>query len=162
MLKLKLQSFGHLMQRADTFEKTLMLGKIEGGRRGSEEAVPGHWVFPSRSPALPLPVCATLGPQFPHLHLSGGNRSRPRGCCEAPSAWLTASAWLHGRCCRHWLQPPWDTPRLPPCAAESGLEQTAAPSLPFLLGLQQLSSGHLARRPGRPQAHLRPERRQFR
>ena len=33
MLKLKLQSFGHLMQRADSFEKTLMLGKILGGRR---------------------------------------------------------------------------------------------------------------------------------
>ena len=33
MLKLKLQSFGHLMQGADSFEKTLMLGKIEGGKR---------------------------------------------------------------------------------------------------------------------------------
>jgi len=33
MLKLKLQYFGHLMQRADSFEKTLMLGKIEGMRR---------------------------------------------------------------------------------------------------------------------------------
>ena len=33
MLKLKLQYFGHLMQTADSFEKTLMLGKIEGGRR---------------------------------------------------------------------------------------------------------------------------------
>ena len=33
MLKLKLQSFGHLIQRADSFEKTLMLGKIEGRRR---------------------------------------------------------------------------------------------------------------------------------
>ena len=33
MLRLKLQYFGHLMQRADLFEKTLMLGKIEGGRR---------------------------------------------------------------------------------------------------------------------------------
>ena len=33
MLKLKLQYFGHLMQRADSFEKTQMLGKIEGGRR---------------------------------------------------------------------------------------------------------------------------------
>ena len=33
MLKLKLQFFGHLMQRVDSFEKTLMLGKIEGGRR---------------------------------------------------------------------------------------------------------------------------------
>ena len=34
MLKLKLQCFGHLMQRTDTLEKTLMLGKTEGGRRG--------------------------------------------------------------------------------------------------------------------------------
>ena len=33
MLKLKLQYFGHLMPRADSLEKTLMLGKIEGGRR---------------------------------------------------------------------------------------------------------------------------------
>ena len=33
MLTLKLQYFGHLMQRADSLEKTLMLGKIEGGRR---------------------------------------------------------------------------------------------------------------------------------
>ena len=33
MLKLKLQYFGHMMQRADSFEKTLMLGKIEGRRR---------------------------------------------------------------------------------------------------------------------------------
>ena len=34
MLKVKLQSFGHLMQRADLLEKTLLLGKIEGRRRG--------------------------------------------------------------------------------------------------------------------------------
>ena len=33
MLKVKFQSFGHLIQRADSFVKTLMLGKIEGGRR---------------------------------------------------------------------------------------------------------------------------------
>ena len=33
MLELKLQHFGHVMQRTDSFEKTLMLGKIEGGRR---------------------------------------------------------------------------------------------------------------------------------
>ena len=36
MLRLKLQYFGHLMQRADLLEKTLMLGKIEGGRRGRQ------------------------------------------------------------------------------------------------------------------------------
>ena len=37
MLKLKLQYLGHLMQRADSFEKTLMLGKIEGRRRRGQE-----------------------------------------------------------------------------------------------------------------------------
>ena len=37
MLKLKLQSFGRLMRRADSFEKTLMLGKIEGGRRRGQQ-----------------------------------------------------------------------------------------------------------------------------
>ena len=39
MLKLKLQYFGHLMQRADSFEKTLMLGKIEGRRRRGQQRV---------------------------------------------------------------------------------------------------------------------------
>ena len=37
MLKLKLQYFGHLMRRTDSFEKTLMLGKIEGGRRREQQ-----------------------------------------------------------------------------------------------------------------------------
>ena len=39
MLKLKLQYFGHLMRRADLFEKTLMLGKIEGRRRRGRQRV---------------------------------------------------------------------------------------------------------------------------
>ena len=39
MLKLKLQSFGHLMQRADSLEKTLMLGKTEGRRRRGRQRV---------------------------------------------------------------------------------------------------------------------------
>ena len=39
MLKLRLQYFGHLMQRADSFEKTLMLGKIEGGRRREQQRI---------------------------------------------------------------------------------------------------------------------------
>ena len=47
MLKLKLQCFGHLMGRADSFEKTLMLGKIEGRRRRGwqriESALPTQW-----------------------------------------------------------------------------------------------------------------------
>ena len=37
MLKLKFQYFGHLMQRTDSFEKTLMLGKVEGGRRRGQQ-----------------------------------------------------------------------------------------------------------------------------
>ena len=37
MLKLKRQNFGHLMQNTDSFEKTLMLGKIEGGRRRGQQ-----------------------------------------------------------------------------------------------------------------------------
>ena len=44
MLKLKLQSFGHLMQRADSLEKTLMLGKIEGGRRKGRQRM--RWLDP--------------------------------------------------------------------------------------------------------------------
>ena len=39
MLKLKLQYFGHLMRRADSFEKTLMLGKIEGRRRRGRQSM---------------------------------------------------------------------------------------------------------------------------
>ena len=39
MLKLKLQNFGHLMRRTDSLEKTLMLGKIEGGRRRGRQRV---------------------------------------------------------------------------------------------------------------------------
>ena len=43
MLKLKLQYFGHLMRRADSFEKTLMLGKIEGGRRRGWQRM--RWLY---------------------------------------------------------------------------------------------------------------------
>ena len=39
MLKLKLQYFGHLIQRTDSFEKTLMLGKIQGGRRRGQQRI---------------------------------------------------------------------------------------------------------------------------
>ena len=43
MLKLKLQYFGHLMQRAESFEKTLMLGKIEGKRRRGRQRM--RWLY---------------------------------------------------------------------------------------------------------------------
>ena len=47
MLKLKLPYFGHLMQRADSFEKVLMLGKIEGRRRRGRQrmASPTQWIW---------------------------------------------------------------------------------------------------------------------
>ena len=43
MLKLKLQSFGHLMRRTDSLEKTLMLGKIECGRRRAQQRM--GWLY---------------------------------------------------------------------------------------------------------------------
>ena len=46
MLKLELQYFGYLMRRADSFEKTLMLGKIEGGRRRGQQRM--RWLDVSK------------------------------------------------------------------------------------------------------------------
>ena len=48
MLKLKLQYFGHLMWRADSFEKTLMLGKIDGRREGDDRGWDGWMVSPTQ------------------------------------------------------------------------------------------------------------------
>ena len=48
MLKLKLQYFGHLMRTADSFEKTLMLGKIEGGRRKNNRGRDGWMASPTQ------------------------------------------------------------------------------------------------------------------
>ena len=67
MLKLNLQSFGHLMQRADSFEKTLMLGKIEGRRRKRWEPRGFSRVaaaFSSYDGDLNLPLGLALGSLF--------------------------------------------------------------------------------------------------
>ena len=48
MLKLKLQYFGHLIQRTDSFEKTLMLGKIEGGVEGDDRGLDGWMASPTQ------------------------------------------------------------------------------------------------------------------
>ena len=53
MLKLMFQFFGHLMQRADSLEKTLMLGKVEGGRRRGR-------YYPTVFPHPLIPVMAML------------------------------------------------------------------------------------------------------
>ena len=54
MLKLKLQYFDHLMQRADSFEKTLMLGKIEGRRRRGRQRI--RWLD-SISNSMDISLC---------------------------------------------------------------------------------------------------------
>ena len=48
MLKLKLQYFGHLMRGTDSLEKTLMLGKIEGGREGDDRGRDGWMASPTQ------------------------------------------------------------------------------------------------------------------
>ena len=52
MLKLKLQYFGHLMQRTDSFEKTLLLGKIEGGRRRGQQRM--RWLDGIADPIMDM------------------------------------------------------------------------------------------------------------
>ena len=52
MLKMKLQYFGHLMQRTDLLEKTLMLGKIEGGRKRGQQRM--RWLEIIDSPDMSL------------------------------------------------------------------------------------------------------------
>ena len=51
-MKLKLQSFGHLMQRADSLEKTLMLGKMEGRRRRGQQRMRWHGITDSMGMSL--------------------------------------------------------------------------------------------------------------
>ena len=77
MLKLKLQYFGHLMCRTDSLEKTLMLGKIEGGRRRGQQrmrgwmASPTQWTWVWESPGIGdgqggLVCCSPLGCRVRH------------------------------------------------------------------------------------------------
>ena len=54
MLKLKLQYFGHLLQRADSFEKTLMLGKIEGRRRRGRQRM--RWLY-GNTDSMDMSLC---------------------------------------------------------------------------------------------------------
>ena len=67
MLRLKLQYFGHLMQRADSLEKTLMLGRIEGGREGDDRGWDG-W---KASPTQPTWVWVALGDRKGQGSLAG-------------------------------------------------------------------------------------------
>ena len=78
MLKLKLQYFGHLMQGTDSFEKTLMLGKIESGRRRGQQRVrwwmasPTPWVYSNSCPLSRWchPTISSSSPSPPAFNLS--------------------------------------------------------------------------------------------
>ena len=79
MLKLKLQYFGHLMRRADSLEKTLMLGKIEGGRRRGQERRRGlDGITDSIDMSLSKLQALVMDREAWHAALHGASKSQTR------------------------------------------------------------------------------------
>ena len=79
MLKLKLQYFGHLMQRAESLEKTLMLGKIEGGRRrGRQRMRRLDGITDSRDMSLSRLQELVVDREACHVAVHGTAKSRTR------------------------------------------------------------------------------------
>ena len=73
MLKLKLQYFGHLMQRADSFEKTLMVGKIEGKRRRGRQRI--RWLDGITNLMDSLPVVNQPQRNITRVTITGGMKA---------------------------------------------------------------------------------------
>ena len=78
MLKLKLQYFGHLMQRADSFEKTLTLGKIKGRRRGQQRMRWLDGITDSIDMSLSELQESVMGREAWHTVIHGVTKSRTR------------------------------------------------------------------------------------